>query len=273
MCALALRNRPYPMIAITREISTALARCELTHLERAPIHLERARTQHSAYERALEDSGCRIIRLPSSDEFPDCVFVEDAAVAFDEVAIMTRPGAASRRGELTAIEEALAPLRPLQRIQAPGTLDGGDVLVLGRSVFVGLSSRSNAEGVRQLAEHLTPLGYSVRGIEVAGCLHLKSAATAIDAGRALVHPGWVSPSLLGDVECIPIDPAEPMAANLVALPGERWLYGAAYPRTTKRLRDLGLDIVELEADELAKAEGALSCCSILLREGTAARHS
>lgn len=261
------------MIAITRGISDALAQCELTHLERMPMDPERAREQHAQYTAALRSVGYQVIALDASDEYPDCVFVEDAAVAFPELAVMTRPGAESRRGELGAVEEALAPHRTLARIIGPGTLDGGDVLVLGRDVYVGLSSRSNSDGVRQLGEILSPFGYGVHGIEVRGCLHLKSAATAIDASRALVNPEWMDTALLKGVECIEVDPSEPDAANLVALTGATEggkklpgtvLHGAAYPKTGARLRAQGLNVIEVPADELAKAEGALSCCSVLL---------
>ncbi|MEM8712480.1 MAG: arginine deiminase family protein, partial [Planctomycetota bacterium] len=154
------------MIAITRKISDSLGCCELTHLERVPIDLQRARQQHSVYVDVLRSAGCDVIELDAALDLPDCVFVEDAAVALDEVAVLTRPGAESRRGELAAIESALAPLRTLRRIEAPGTLDGGDVLVLGRDVYVGLSSRSNEAGVEQLRRHLDPFEYRVHGIEV-----------------------------------------------------------------------------------------------------------
>ncbi len=261
------------MIAITRGISDALGACELTHLERVPMDPARARAQHDQYTAALRSVGYEVIALPASDEFPDCVFVEDAAVAFPEIAVMTRPGAASRRGELAVVEASLSKHRSLARIADPGTLDGGDVLVLGPNVYVGLSSRSNADGVQQLSEILAPFDYAVHGIEVKGCLHLKSAATAIDATRALVNPAWLDTSLLRGIECIEVDPTEPDAANLVALPGARSdgrplpgtvLHAAAYPKTGARLRALGLNVLEVPADELAKAEGALSCCSVLL---------
>ena len=261
------------MIAITRGISDALGQCELTHLERVPIDPKRAREQHAVYTGALQSVGYEIIALPASDEYPDCVFVEDAAVAFPEIAVMTRPGAVSRRGELGAVQGALAEHRTLAHIVEPGTLDGGDVLVLGQNVYVGLSSRSSSEGVEQLGKILAPFGYAVHGIEVRGCLHLKSAATAIDASRAIVNPEWIDTSLLKGVECIEVDPSEPDAANLVALPGAQRdgkglpgtvLHGAAYPKTGARLRALGLNVIEVPADELAKAEGALSCCSVLL---------
>lgn len=256
------------MIAITRGISDALARCELTHQDRVPIDIDRARAQHAIYESALRGAGYAVKSLPASEAFPDCVFVEDAAVVFDEIAVMTRPGAKSRRGELDAISDALGEYRALSTITEPGTLDGGDVLTLGRSVYVGLSSRSSAEGIRQLGEILDPFGYTVSSVEVHGCLHLKSAATAIDENRALVNPAMIDVSRLVGIECIQVDPSEPMAANLVALPmadePNTVLHGAAYPRTGERLLAAGLNVVEVPADELAKAEGALSCCSLLL---------
>ena len=258
------------MIAITRGISGALSRCELTHQDRVPIDLERARAQHDAYESALRAAGYVVKKLPASPDHPDCVFVEDAAIAFDEVAVMTRPGAVSRRGELDAIAEALSEHRPLSSITEPGTLDGGDVLVLGRDVYVGLSTRSNQTGVDQLRGILESFGYAVTGIEVRDCLHLKSAATAIDERRALVNPAMLDTSLLRGIDCIEVDPSEPMAANLVALPmandPSTVLHGSDYPRTGERLRAAGLHVIQVPADELAKAEGALTCCSILLHE-------
>lgn len=256
------------MIAITRGISDALARCELTHQDRVSMDVERARTQHEIYEAALRGAGYAVRRLPASPDHPDCVFVEDAAIVFDEVAVMTRPGAASRRGELEAIAEALSEYRTLSSIAEPGTMDGGDVLVLGRDVYVGLSTRSNADGVDQLRVILDPFGYTVTGLEVKGCLHLKSAATAIDERRALVNPDMIDTMLLRGIECIEVDPSEPMAANLVALPMAdepgTVLHGSAYPKTGERLLAAGLNVVEVPADELAKAEGALSCCSLLI---------
>lgn len=256
------------MIAITRGISDALGRCELTHLDRVPIDLERARAQHEAYESALRAAGYAVTTLPASPDHPDCVFVEDAAIAFDEVAVMARPGAASRRGELDAIAAALLQHRTLSSISEPGTLDGGDVLVLGRDVYVGLSTRSNQSGIDQLRVILEPFAYTVTGIEVKGCLHLKSAATAIDEGRALVNSEMINTALLRGIECFEVDPSEPMAANLVALPmanePRTVLHGSAYPRTGARLFAAGLNVVKVPADELAKAEGALSCCSILI---------
>jgi dimethylargininase len=166
-------------IAITRQISPRFNECELTHLDRQPIDLDLARAQHRQYETALRDLGCEVISLPPEPELPDSVFVEDVALVFDEAAVITRPGADSRKPETESIARALAPYRTLFAIEAPGMLDGGDVLRVGKTVCVGLSSRSNQSSVEQLQRILAPFGYSVKIVEVTGCLHLKSAVAQV----------------------------------------------------------------------------------------------
>ena len=175
-------------IAITREVSPAFAQCELTHLRREPIDVERARAQHRRYEGLLSDAGFAVLRLPADPSYPDSVFVEDAALAFEQVAVVTRPGAEARRGEIEAIGGILERLRTVVRIEAPATLDGGDVLTVGRKVYVGQSSRTNGDALRQLREILHPLAFAVEPITVSGCLHLKSAATSVGPSPLLVNP-------------------------------------------------------------------------------------
>jgi dimethylargininase len=250
-------------LAITRAVSPAFAGCVLTHVSRAPIDLERARRQHAAYEAALRELGCRVQALPALPDHPDCVFVEDVAVVLDEVAVVTRPGAESRRGEETAVAEALAAHRPLVRIEAPGTLDGGDVLQLGRRVFAGRTARSNEAGRRQLRELLAPHGYEVVEVEVRGCLHLKTAVSAAGERTVVIHPPWVDPAPFERYERIEVDPAEPFAANVLAV-GDAVLVGAAFPRTAVRLASRGLYVRAMEVDEIAKAEGGLTCCSVIV---------
>ncbi|MCA0376790.1 MAG: dimethylargininase [Gemmatimonadetes bacterium] len=252
-------------IAITRAVSPTLADCELTHIAREPIDLARAVAQHAAYEAALATLGCRVVRAPDAPGCPDAVFIEDTAVVTDEVAVITRPGAASRRGESAAVAALLATWRPVVTLTDPATLDGGDVLVVGRAVFVGLSSRTNREGLQQLGAALAPHGYVVRGVPVAGVLHLKTAATALDDHTVLVNPAWVDPTAFAPLTAIPVDPGEPGAANVVRV-GTQVLVAAAFPRTAQRLRDRGYAVTTVPADELAKAEGALTCCSLLLRD-------
>ncbi len=158
-------------IAVTREVSPAINRCELTHVAREAIDVNAARAQHHQYEECLAALGCRVIRLPDTPDLPDSVFVEDCAVVLDEIAIITRPGAESRRAETTSVAGGLRAFRELEHIQPPATVDGGDVLLVGRTLFVGLSSRTNGAAVEQLGSLLHPLGYSVVAVEVAGCLH------------------------------------------------------------------------------------------------------
>ena len=254
---------PRSPVALTRDVSRSFANCELTHLSRVPIDVDRARAQHDAYERALAEAGYRVERLPAGDDIPDSVFIEDAAIVFDELAIVTRPGALSRREEIAAVADALAPYRSVCAIQAPGTIDGGDVLVTGRRVFVGVSTRTNRDAIAQLRRMLTPHGYTVAEAPASECLHLKSAVTAIADDVLLINPAWISPSAFEEFEVVGVDEREPMAANALRL-NDRVICASAFPRTAERLAKRGLKIVTVDVSELAKAEGAVTCCSVLL---------
>jgi dimethylargininase len=260
------------LVAVTRGVSPDIGHCELTHLEREPIDIDVARTQHTLYERVLEDLGCRIEHLADEPDFPDSVFVEDIAVVLGELAVITRPGALSRRGERPSIERALSPHRRLAHIRAPGILDGGDVLVAGRSIHVGLSTRSNVEAVEQLRRIVADHGYEVFEVGFRGCLHLKSAATAVSNDTLLINPEWVDAGTFPGKTCIPVDPSEPNAANVVRV-GDTVLFAAAFPRTGGRLAAAGFDVQPVEASELAKAEGALTCCSLLFDVPNPIEHS
>ena len=249
-------------VAITREVSPAVARCELTHLERIPIDLDAARRQHRAYEECLASLGCTVRRLPGAPELPDSVFVEDAAVVLDEVAVIARPGAPSRRPEVPAVAAALERYRSLARIEAPGTLDGGDVLRVGREVLVGCSGRTNADGIAQLRAILDEYGYAVRAVPVHGCLHLKSAVTAVADDLLLANREWLFASDLPDLEVVDVHPEEPFAANALRV-GDAVVYPAEFARTHERLAARGLRVHTVAAGELAKAEGGVTCCSLI----------
>lgn len=251
------------LTALTREVSPSIQSCELTHLDRRVIDLDEARRQHGIYEEALRTCGCRVVRLPPAPEQPDAVFVEDTAVVVDEIAVITRPGAPSRRPETTSVSEALKNLRPLQHIEAPGILDGGDVLRVGRRIWVGLSKRSNQAGLAQLRTILQPFGYRVEGAEVHDCLHLKSAATAIGEEVVLADPAWIDAGQFGVSTVIEVDPAETGGANALLI-GSRLIYPEEFPLTRHRLVEAGYDVIPVPASELAKAEGAVTCCSIVL---------
>jgi dimethylargininase len=250
-------------IALTRAVPPSIVDCELTHLGRAPIDLERAVEQHRRYEEALTALGCDVVRLPPLPRHADSVFVEDAAVVLPGAAVITRPGAASRRGEVESVAEALRPFRPCVTIEAPGTLDGGDVLHLGSTLFVGRSGRSNAEGIRQLASHAAADGLDVRPLTISGCLHLKTAVTRVGEHAVLLNPAWVDPAHFAGFERIEVDPGEPFAANALRL-GAAVLHAAAYPRTRRKLERRGIAVHVVAVDELAKAEAGVTCCCVVV---------
>lgn len=256
-------------VAITREVPTSITRCELTHLARSPIDLDVARDQHNAYELAVRSLGFEVRRLPEEPELPDSVFVEDAAVVLPEVAVITRPGAESRRAETASVEAALAPLRTLLHIEAPGTLDGGDVLVLDREIVVGRSDRSNAEGITQLTALLSAFAYRVRAVEMRNCLHLKTAVTRVADQMLVMNHAWVSESDFPGWAAVAVDPHEPFASNALLIAGQNGapgtvIYSSSFPRTRQRLERAGVRVTTVPASELAKAEGGVTCCSLLV---------
>jgi len=253
-------------LAITRNVSLRLAECELTCIESQPIDLERARAQHAAYVSVLAGLGCEVIELPAEPDLPDSVFVEDAAVVLPEVAVITRPGADSRKPETASIARALAPHRPLVHIEAPATLDGGDVLVMGKAIFVGLSTRSDRQAVAQLQELLRPFGYTVTGVPLRGCLHLKSAVTRVDDETLLINRSWVDEAPFSNFGLIAVDAAEPHAANCLPVNG-RVVFPEAFPDTREKLERRGYNVAPVALDELAKAEGAVTCCSLVFERG------
>jgi dimethylargininase len=251
------------LIALTQAVPPSIVHCELTHLEREPIDLARAAEQHRRYEEALVELGCTLQRLPPTPELPDSVFVEDTAVVLPELAVIARPGAESRRTEAALVAEALRPYRRLAFIEAPGTLDGGDVLCLGSRICVGLSERTNADGIRQLESIVSRFGYEVRSVTVAGCLHLKTAVTQVGERTVLLNPAWIDAATFDGLDPIEVHPAEPFAANALRV-GQVLLHPAAFPRTRERLEERGFTVRTVEADELAKAEAGLTCCSVLV---------
>jgi len=255
-------------IAITRPVSASLARCELTHLAREPIDVPRARAQHAAYEKLLGSLGVSVVRADSAPELPDAVFIEDTAIVLDEIAVLTRPGAVSRREETASVAAVLASYRALRAMAAPATLDGGDVLRCGRTLYVGRSGRTNDAGIAQLGGLAAPFGYEVVPVAFSGCLHLKSAVTALADDLLLVNPEWVSPDAFPGQQALCVDEGEPYAANALRA-GDAVVFPAQFPRTRARLVERGLRVAEVECDELAKAEGAVTCCCLLFEQAQA----
>jgi dimethylargininase len=243
------------MIAMTREVPSTVDRGLVTYHERQTVDVARARAQHDQYRQALADLGCEVITLPADDAHPDSVFVEDTAIVFDDLAVITRPGAESRRGETRAIAEALAPYRRLVHIEAPATIDGGDVLVLDELIFVGMSTRTNEEALAQLRS-LT--GRTVVRVDLHGALHLKSAVTRVAPETLLVNRTWVDVSPFAGWGFI--DAEEPNALRV----NGGVIYPSAFPETAAAMRAQGIDVRTVDADELAKIDGGVTCGSLLL---------
>jgi dimethylargininase len=251
------------MKAITRGVSASIDDCELTHMDRTPIDVARAREQHRAYESCLIALGCELRQIPADDGYPDAVFIEDTAIVLDELAIMTRPGAESRRGEVDAVANVLREYRTLARIGDPGTLDGGDVLRLDRVLYAGRTPRTSSRGIAMLAEIVEPFGYRVVSVAVSGCLHLKSAVTRVGTDALLMNRDWLPDAPFNDWRIIDVDASEPAAANALLI-GESVIYPAELVRTRRRLESSGIDVRPVPASELAKAEGGVTCCSLIL---------
>jgi len=250
------------MIALVRRPAPTLDRCELTHLARVPIDVERASAQHQDYVRTLVELGAAIEWLPPLDAQPDGVFVEDTAVVLPELAVLTWPGVLSRQPEVASVAPALQRHRLLRRIEPPAHLDGGDVLVLGRRVLVGHSSRTNAAGIEALRMALAEFGYEVEGLRLRGALHLKSVCTVASA-ECLIATADIEHRWLTGLHRIAVDAAEPRAANTLTVGGST-LVSASYPRTAGRLREAGVRVRCVDVSELEKAESGLTCMSLII---------
>ena len=246
-------------------MSSTLGRCVLTYLPRQTIDVALARRQHAAYEALLASLGFEIVRLPPLDDQPDAVFVEDAAIALDELAVVAPMGAESRSAESDSVATELARHLPVTYLSPPARLDGGDVLRVERRVFVGLSRRTNAAAVDQLARVLAPYHYEVVPVPVDGALHLKSACSYLGGTNVLANPAWVDPSVFDGLETIAADPAEPWSASVLRA-DETLVMSVGFPRTASRLRARGWSVAEIDLSELRKAEGGPTCLSILLRQ-------
>ncbi|NPV84521.1 MAG: dimethylargininase [Anaerolineae bacterium] len=249
-------------IAITRQVSPSIADCQLSYIPRQPIDLDLAVRQHAQYEALLTRLGCQVLQLPAQPQMPDSVFVEDAAIVLEELAIITRPGAPSRRAETLSIAAALEPYRRLVFIEEPGTVDGGDVLRVDHSIYVGITQRSNLHAIEQIRQVLQPYGYAVIGVPVTGCLHLKSAVTQVKKDTLLINPVWVAKASFAGMSFIEVHPDEPHAANALLI-GESVIYPASSPRTAKRLEEHNVPVFAVDVSELEKAEGAVTCCSLI----------
>jgi len=250
------------LVAVTRPVSASLGQCEISFIPREPIDLAAARREHAAYEAALEGLGAQLVRLPAADDLPDAVFVEDAALVLDELAVSPYMGAASRRSETIAVARCLAGYRTLHQLVPPATLDGGDVMRVERALYVGLTARTNRPAVDQLRRIVEPFGYRVVPVVPTGCLHLKSACTHLGRGMVLANPKWIDVSCVEGAEIVPVAPDEPFAANALSVAGAL-VYPSDFPATQAALQRLGFDVIPLDNRELRKAESAMTCMSLI----------
>ena len=251
------------LLAITRDVSPRFNECEITHIDRSPIDVNIAQSQHHAYVQALKELGCAVLELPAEADLPDAVFVEDTSVVLPEVALITRPGADSRKPETESITRTLRPYRELLFIESPATVDGGDVLVVGKNIYVGMSTRSNEAAVDQMNSLLGKYGYKAQGVEMHDCLHLKTAVTRLDDETLLINRKWVDAENFEGFDLVDVDESEPFAANCLPV-GDTIIFPVAFPKTTAKLEARGYKIKSVIVDELAKAEGAVTCCSLIV---------
>lgn len=235
---------------------------ERTYVDAEAIDGALALAQHEQYQAALEKCGARVVRLPGSRELPDCVFVEDTAIVLDEIAVLMSMGAVSRRDEVPVVEAALREFRTLTRVELPAKIDGGDVVRSGRDVFVGLSQRTNEAGVNALREILAPFGYAVVGVPVLDCLHLKSACSALPDGRMLVNSQLIEVTSLRERDLVDVPKAEPLAGDVLVI-GNRIIVSDAFPETSALLSSFGWDVIPVSVGEFAKAEGGVTCLSLV----------
>ncbi len=246
--------------ALTREVSPAIVRCELEFLEREPIDVALAQEQHRQYQKCLAELGVQVEQLPAAPDLPDGVFVEDPAIVLDEIAVITRMGAASRRRESKTVAQALARYRELRYIEEPATLEGGDVMRVGKTLYVGYSRRTNIAGVQQLAAMVHPLGYFVVPVEVRGCLHLKTACCLIGDDTLLANRAWMDPDALCGLKIL--DVPEPAGANALRI-GDTVLMPSAFPRTQEMVERSGFRVRTVDNSELLKAEAGVTCTSLI----------
>jgi dimethylargininase len=249
-------------VAVTRELTAAIGNCELTFLHRSAIDFAQAQQQHRDYQSALSSLGCEVVVVPAPPGLADSVFIEDTALVLDDIAVMLRPGVASRQPEVAGVAEVLQQYKPLKAIEPPGTIDGGDLLRVGNRIFAGLSTRSNQSGIQQLRDIVSDFGMTVETVETTKCLHLKSAVSEVAPGTLLINTDWISSLAFKDFEMIPVDKEETHAANALRI-GKNLIYPSSFPRTMDVLVNRGIDVVPVDLTELQKAEGAVTCCSLI----------
>jgi dimethylargininase len=250
-----------PTHALVREVSAGFARALSTAPDAATLDPARARIQHAAYVQALKDSGLAVHVLPGDPGMPDCCFVEDTAVVGRTRALLTRPGHPARQGEPAAVGSILGKGLELVRMEAPATLDGGDCLKIDARVYVGQSARTNALGIQRLRDALEPDGFTIQVVKIQELLHLKCACSYLGRGHLLLAESLPREPFRG-LEILPVPTAEAYAANAVAV-GNRVLMARGFPATQRMIAKAGFEVIPLDTTEFRKADGSLTCLSVL----------
>jgi dimethylargininase len=250
------------LTALTRAVSPNLDDCELTFLARQNIDVAKAIIQHRGYEECLARLGVRVMRLPARPDLPDSVFVEDTAIVLDELALITRPGAMSRQAETESVANALSAFRPLKFLRPPATIEGGDVMRVDRTLFAGLSARTNREGHSQLREIVEPYGYRVETIETVGCLHLKTGCVYLGRQTILANRNWIDVQPFAGFDLIDVPEDEPCAANTLTI-GDVVLTPSCFLKTRELIEERGFKTLMIDISELQKAEAGLTCLSLI----------
>ena len=235
----------------------------VTYGERAPVNAELAVQQHADYVAAIADAGWAIREVPHADDLPDSAFVEDTVVVCSDLAVLARPGAAERRAEVIGTEETVRAVGlDVARIEEPGTLDGGDVLRVGTTLYVGRGGRTNADGIRQLRGRVAPRGFSVVPVPLHRVLHLKSAVTALPDGTVIAaDPSLLDTSPFPTLRTVPEEPG----SHVILLGGGALLMAASAPRSAELFEDLGFDVIAVDIGEFEKMEGCVTCLSVLVQ--------
>ncbi len=249
------------MIAITHVPSLRLEQCELTHLSRTSINIELARAQHANYCAALTSAGCSVQNNDFNREFPDAAFVEDIAVVLDELIILGAMGVQSREPEMAGWKQRLSEFRTLVELPSGAKLEGGDVLRVGRDLLIGISTRTNAIAIEAVTKLVKRLGYLVHAVPVVGCLHLKTACTAIDEDTLLLNPNWIDCERLLHKKMVIA--ADSWGANVIRLP-DQLLTNSQNTATINQLELLGFSVTPVDLSEFAKAEAGATCLSLLI---------
>ena len=257
-------NHP-AFMAITRGVSRRIDACQLTHRSREPVNYEKACVQLEQYCELLSNWGVNLLPVAASDSHPDCCFVQDTAVVLDEVCVIASMGADTRLGEVSEVEKLVAPLRKIRHIFLPATLDGGDVVQFGKRLFVGLSTRTNARGIAALAEIVERFGYTVIPVVVTGGLHLTTGCGIVNDETVLLNPRWLDAFAFSGLRQLYVPEDEPWAANTIRVDNNVCLEAGA-PQTVDLVQPYAGNIAMLDISEFRKAEGSLSCLSLIFKE-------